>query len=44
MGLMSGDRAWINEPFLAEALAAAHFLGWPACWISTWMFWMAQIR
>jgi hypothetical protein len=34
----------MKDLFTAEALAAAHFLGGPAWRISTWMFWMAQMR
>jgi transposase-like protein len=30
----------MKDRFGAQALAAAHFLRWPACWISTWMFWL----
>jgi len=34
----------MKDLFGAEALAAAHFLGGPACRISTWMFWTVQMR
>jgi hypothetical protein len=44
IGTISGDRGWMKDPFTAEAMAAAHFLGLPAWRISAWIFWMAQMR